>query len=1229
MAYTNNNGQVRVGVRSGISNSPIVQPAFSASLIQALYGVWNGEVSTTLGTSLSNAWNGELVGTTQSNSLDSGVYLHLNGVTQSSTIDDSIYAVWKADGNATDSVGSNNGTIMGGLTYSTGKIGSAFQFNGTNAYVRLADNSMNFTGDFTISAWVYITSGGPQTILSNEYYSGTTMKGWGIYIDNAGSGQTGRFLQFAVYRNTMTDYTIYQASLNDLNATYSGLTNNAWSHISIVRKSGVDTIIYVNGEKVNTTLVGASASRTLDPLYNTTQYVTIGADSWNSTGTQFGNYMKNGSKIDGLSVWNRALDSSEITMIYNVGNGAQYPYSPNFTVSGDLIGSGRAAMINGASHSTGYTGTAISLDGVNDYLQFPDNIIDPIKSEFSISFWMKTTATTGWIFSEMTTVNNGHINSEWDRGISLVYYGSGSFEFKSGVNGSDFSVTYNAGSRYGVGYMSMTDWNHITLTYKQGSAAKIYFNGTLVATTTANALTRSTVNSLRIGRATSYYNGSTSRSGYLNASIDGFTIWNREVTQADVSMLYNGKNPNMKYPYSNKTIYGIYDSVGSVNGTYLNTSRQGILMVDGKLDKSFWFDGSSSISIPNNSLNSLLSGDFSVGFWVYATHGSGGTVSPFTYTSVSGTTINGFEMRFAGWSPKFVMYNNNTNANSVILSSSTNMVQNTWNHVVITRKRGTRSKFYLNGALVASNTSTADPVISGTFIGNIGHNKMTGFNTILFSGSMMDGITTWSKELMDDEVTQLYNAGNGIQAPFTGNLPSTSNQLGVDNGTLMNGCTFTDGEIGKAFTFDGINDFVLLPTNSMRFTGDFSYSFFVSLGSTSGQQTVFSCENYLSNENGDRGYIINFTNGLLKFLGYYNSTVIIDSSSTTTVTANTWNHFVVTKTSSQVKIYMNGVLQTTTNYTGIIAYNSVVYPSIGVTYKQNNVNNNNYHYISAGSKIDALTAYQKELTQSEITELYNSGNGKQITATPIVQSGLVLNLDASRSSSYTGTGTNWTDISGNSLNGTLTNGPVFGTSSGGQISFDGVNDYVSIANNSSFEFASTTKDLPFTFTGWVKYGSGGNFINKGDTGNASQESYAIVIDGTGIAITLYDTQGGRSVSIKTSAFSPTQNTWYHYTISYTGGSVDGTGYQTSYNGTTNIYINGVSYATTITYTTSSGTYNRMRVQNTPLYIGSFGTIGTWASFFNGSISSNMIYNRVLSSTEVLQNFNATKGRFGL
>jgi len=1213
----NSNGQARIGIRSAITNSPIIPTTtISASLLQSLYGAWNAETPTTLGTSISNVWNGELVGTTQSNSLDSGVYLHLDGVTQSSTIDASIYGVWNGDSNANDSVGTNHGTLMNGATFSTGKTGNAFVFDGINDYVRLPDNSMNLTGDFTISAWVYLAGGGPQTILSNEYYNGTTMKGWGIYIDNASAGQTNRFLQFAVYRNTTSDYTIYQASLNDNNPVYAGLANNAWSHISIVRKSGVDTIIYVNGEKVNTTLVGASANRTLDPLYNTTQYVTIGADLWNSTGTQFGNYMKNGSKIDGLSVWNRALDSNEITLLFNNTTGVQYPYSSKFSVSRDLIGSGRVVMVNGASHSTGYTGTAISLDGVNDYLQFPDNIIDPIKNEFSISFWIKANGTTGWVLSEMTTVNNGQITSEWDRGISLYYYSSGNFDFKSGANGSDFSVTYNLGSRYTVGQMSMTDWNHITLTYKQGSAAKIYFNGVLVAsTTTANALTRSTVNSLRIGRATSYYNGSTTKSGYFNGSIDGFTIWNREITQADVSMLYNGKNPNMRYPYSNKTLYGIYDSVGSVNGTYLNTSRQGILMVDGKLDKSFWFDGSSSISIPNNSLNTLLSGDFSVGFWVYATHLAGGTVSPFTYTSVSGTTINGFEMRFSGWSPKFVMYNNNTSANSVILSSSTNIVQNTWNHIVITRKRGSRSKFYLNGALVASNTSTADPVVSGTFIGNIGHNKMTGFNTILAGGSMMDGITTWTKELMDDEVTQLYNAGNGIQAPFTGNLPSTSNQLGVDNGTLMNGCTFTDGKIGKAFTFDGVNDFVQLPNNSLNFT-IFSISAWVNPSNTVGSRTILNSANYVSAL--DYGWKFRIIDGQLS-LQIYSTGGLINEYKGGSISTNTWTHVSATRINGSTKLYINGSLvgsQTSGSINNNPNYTTTTYCSIGsLTSAVSPIS------FFVGS-IDSINVWQKELTESEITELYNSGNGKQITTTPIVQSGLVLNLDASRSSSYPNTGTTWTDISGNENNGTMVNGPIFGTANGGGITFDGVNDYAN--------FPVINTGNVFTVQVWAKisrFGGGmawnrGTLVNNSYNWGGNNGFFFFVTSQAGSGSSYAATPGMETFSISIGQDVAGASAYIGSLTNYVNKWVN---LSAVVNGTNPIklYLNGVEVSSYAGQSNGPSSIN----YTSNFVLGS--RILESCDFTQGTIGSVYMYNRALSATDILQNFNVTKSRFGL
>jgi len=85
----------------------------------------------------------------------------------------------------------------------------------------------------------------------------------------------------------------------------------------------------------------------------------------------------------------------------------------------------------------------------------------------------------------------------------------------------------------------------------------------------------------------------------------------------------------------------------------------------------------------------------------------------------------------------------------------------------------------------------------------------------------------------------------------------------------------------------------------------------------------------------------------------------------------------------------------------------------------------------------------------------------------IVDSGLVLELDAGNTKSYPGTGTTWFDKSGNAYNGTLTNGPTFNTGSLGSLVFDGVDDYVNnIGTTSTFSFIQNT--AVFTINAWVK-----------------------------------------------------------------------------------------------------------------------------------------------------------------
>ena len=79
---------------------------------------------------------------------------------------------------------------------------------------------------------------------------------------------------------------------------------------------------------------------------------------------------------------------------------------------------------------------------------------------------------------------------------------------------------------------------------------------------------------------------------------------------------------------------------------------------------------------------------------------------------------------------------------------------------------------------------------------------------------------------------------------------------------------------------------------------------------------------------------------------------------------------------------------------------------------------------------------------------FGFSNPSRVANSTIVSSGLVLHLDAGNASSYPGSGTTWTDLSGSGNNGTLVNGPTYSSANGGSLSFDGVNDYVSVSNTS-------------------------------------------------------------------------------------------------------------------------------------------------------------------------------------
>ena len=207
----------------------------------------------------------------------------------------------------------------------------------------------------------------------------------------------------------------------------------------------------------------------------------------------------------------------------------------------------------------------------------------------------------------------------------------------------------------------------------------------------------------------------------------------------------------------------------------------------------------------------------------------------------------------------------------------------------------------------------------------------------------------------------------------------------------------------------------------------------------------------------------------------------------------------------------------------------------------------------------------------------------------IVTNGLVLCLDAGNVKSYVSGSTSWNDLTSNQNVGTLTNGPTFNTGSGGSIVFDGVNDYLNLGN------PSTLNILNFTVCAWAKSSTFTNYQNIIFKGTTTGQ-YGIALNSSG-DWTIQPNTGftGDILSL---------NTWNFFVGTYNGTQITA-------------YRNGVQ---------------KQQYSIAQSYFGSVITVGTDtvnSRYFNGNIAQVSIYNRALSSTEILQNYNALKGRFDL
>lgn len=221
-------------------------------------------------------------------------------------------------------------------------------------------------------------------------------------------------------------------------------------------------------------------------------------------------------------------------------------------------------------------------------------------------------------------------------------------------------------------------------------------------------------------------------------------------------------------------------------------------------------------------------------------------------------------------------------------------------------------------------------------------------------------------------------------------------------------------------------------------------------------------------------------------------------------------------------------------------------------------------------------------TTAGFTAPYAVTNFYGYSAGGIVTSGLILNVDASNPASYSGTGTDWYDLSGNNNTATLVNSPTFSTADGGYFSFNGSNQYASVP------FNTNPPSTEFTEMAWV-------YINSASVGGGLTSD--IFMGGGSIPFQYFNSYGNNAAAV---------GKWV-----FVVGTQSTAPLQQLYVDTSTANI--VSAATSQTFGWTG----------LPWYIGKrFDSV-----YANARIGQAMVYNRALSAAEVLQNYNATKTRF--
>ena len=626
------------------------------------------------------------------------------------------------------------------------------------------------------------------------------------------------------------------------------------------------------------------------------------------------------------------------------------------------------------------------------------------------------------------------------------------------------------------------------------------------------------------------------------------------------------------------------------NGPVLNTGNTG----------SIYFDGSDDFCvIPSTSLNGQSSGTISTWVKIYDLD------FQYMVSLPDGTGTNGFDILIENGKLDSYL---KTSINGDNTGCQFVPKLGIWYNFVTTYD-GTTHKIYVNGVLLSSKNR------SGTISNNLGQTFVGNFSNTFaaYSNNNTSNVQLYNRALSQTEIFQNYQinknrfgyeyVNSGIVLNINpqnsisysgGGIPTYDLSGNGFNGTLTNGTTFDSTT--NTFEFDGTDDYIEFPISDLG----------IPSGSTEFSISVDFNAYIISNYRG----IVSFVSAGGPYGGYTISTTSTagldfainlnnawDSDNTPmSLSANTWYNVTVTFGNGQKKIYKNGTLFTTIAAPGTLRYKA---GTERIRFGFNASTNSAKYFIG---KIGNVCVYDRMLTETDALQNYYKGN--------IVTNGLIMNLDAGNLVSYPATGTTWYDLTNTTTGATLVNGPTYNTGNNGSIVLDGTDDYAVGPSNMSI-----SQNQPFTFEFWVNLSSYTNQYPcllqvKTDT------TYGFIVLVTqnnsydGITFGSTDTW----VRLRNAGRPIATNAWNQIVINY-----NGTGAATSSN--YKMYINTQEQV----LSTSGGFISLSQINN----IGTIENASRGYDNWQGKIANFKQYNRVLTQSEVIQNFNAHKSRYGL